>query len=168
MPFGLHINADWLLNISRSGLREIEDNPWQRDIVNRIADVLARFLDWTANTLSEPQAAKAAFMALSPPSFQVGGLERILAENRWQLRFRDRLTHAAVIPVWIEEVGALGFAKPCDTVVPPSPLANAFKKQPELQPAILLKGPVLREDVFGPGALKLLRQIGLLTVMTPS
>ena len=46
LPFGLHINADWLLNISRSGLREIEDNPWQRDIVDRIADILACYLDW--------------------------------------------------------------------------------------------------------------------------
>ncbi len=38
LPFGLHINADWLMNISRTGLREIEDNPWQRDIVQRVAD----------------------------------------------------------------------------------------------------------------------------------
>ena len=27
LPFGLHINADWLLNISRTGLGEIEDRP---------------------------------------------------------------------------------------------------------------------------------------------
>ena len=68
LPFGLHINADWLLNISRTGLREIGDNSWQRDIADRIADVLASFLRWVARTCSEPEAASAAFAALAAPS----------------------------------------------------------------------------------------------------
>ncbi len=168
LPFGLHINADWLLNISRSGLREIEENSWQRDIVDRIADILVQFLNWTADTITECKAARAAFACLSLPSLESGGLESLLAKENWLSRLRDRLMHAAVFPVWTEKVDAFGFAKASDTLVPPSPLAMAFRRHPELRPAVLLKGPVLREDVFGPGALKLLRQIGLLTVMTPA
>ena len=167
LPFGLHINADWLLNISRSGLREIEDNPWQRDIVDRIADILARFLDWSADTLAEPAAVKAAFKGLTPPLTEAGGLETLLAEESWLSRLRDRLEDAAVFPVWTEETGTLAFAKPGDTLVPPAPLAKAFRKQPQLRPAVLLKGSVLMDDVLGPNALKLLRRIGLLAEMSP-
>ena len=105
LPFGLHINADWLLNISRSDLREIEDNPWQRDIVERIADILARFLDWSADTLTKPDAATAAFKALTPPLSEAGGLEALLAEESWLSRLLDRLKDAAVFPVWTEESG---------------------------------------------------------------
>ena len=168
LPFGLHINADWLLNISRSGLRDIEANPWQRDIVDRIADVLANFVGWIARTLSQPEAAAAAFKALALPSPEAGGLETLLAEERWLSRLRDdRLEDAAVFPVWAEEIGTLAFAKPGDTLVPPVPLAKAFRKQPELRPAALLKGSVLMDDVLGPNALKLLRRIGLLAEMSP-
>ena len=167
LPFGLHINADWLLNISRSGLPEIKENPWQRDIVDRIADVLASFLGWVARSFSEPAAAKAAFAALALPSPEDGGLEAILAENRWLSRLRAQLEDAAVLPVWTEKTGALAFAKPGDAIVPPVLLAKAFAEQPALQPAVLLKGPVLMREVLGSGARKLLDRAGLLAEMSP-
>ena len=167
LPFCLHVNADWLLNISRSGLREIEDNPWQRDIVDRIADVLASFLDWTARTFSEPAPAQAAFEALAPPSPEAGGIEALLAEERWLSRLRTLLEDAAVLPVWTEETDALTFAKPSNAILPPPPLAKAFKEQPALRPAVLLKGPVVMDEVLGSGARDLLDQADLLAEMSP-
>ena len=162
LPFGLHINADWLLNISRTGLREIGDNPWQRDIADRIADVLASFLRWVARTCSEPEAASAAFAALAAPSQQVGSLEAILAEPRWLSRLRDQLEDSKVVPVWTEG-GALSFAVPHEVIVPPPALAAAFERQPALRPAALLKGPVLVRHVLGSGGRELMVSTGLLT-----
>ena len=167
LPFGLHINADWLLNISRSGLREIEDNPWQRDIVDKVADILVNFLKWSAETYAQPNAAKAAFKALAQPSSEAGGLESLLAEDRWLSRLRDRIEDATVFPVWTEETGTLAYAKPGDVLVPPEPLANAFRKEPELLPTVLLRGRVLMNDVLGPNAFGLLSRIGLLAEMAP-
>ena len=167
LPFGLHVNADWLLNISRNGLKEIEDNPWQREIVDQIADVLASFLGWVARTCSEPVAAKAAFAALAPPSPEEDGLEALLAEGRWLSRLRTRLEDAAVLPVWTEETDALVYAKPSDAVLPPPPLAKAFQEQPALRPAVLLKAPVLMDEVLGSGACDLLCQTSLLVEMSP-
>ena len=167
LPFGLHINADWLLNISRSGLREIEDNPWQRDIVDKVADILVNFLEWSADTHTQPDAAKAAFKALAQPSSEAGGLESLLAEERWLSRLRDRIEDAAVLPVWTEETGTLAYAKPGDVLVPPEPLANAFRKEPELRPTVLLRGRVLMNDVLGPNAFGLLSRIGFLAEMSP-
>ena len=167
LPFGVHINADWLLNISRSGLREIEDNPWQRGIVDCIADVLANFLRWTARTFSERAAAKAAFKVLAPPSPGAGGLEALFAEERWLSKLRTRLEDATVLPVWTEETDVLAFAKPGDAILPPPPLAQAFEERPALRPAVLLKGPVLIDEVLGSGARKLLHQAGLLAELSP-
>ncbi len=168
LPFGLHINADWLLNISRTGLREIEENPWQRDIADRIADVLAGFLKWVARSRLYSDAAGKAFSALAlPSSDDANRLEMLLAEDRWLSRLRDRLEDAAVIPAWIKQVGSWTFAKPSEIVVPPAPLAEAFKQQPALQPAVLMKGFVLRGEVLGTNAYELLKRIGLLTEMSP-
>ena len=167
LPFGFHINADWLLNISRSGLREIEDNPWQRVIVERIADVLASFLEWIAQTFSEPASAQAAFAALALPSPEAGGLEALFAKDHWLSRLRSRIEHAAVLPVWYNETDSLAFATPSDAILPPRPLAKVFKEQPALRPAVLLNGPVVMDKVLGSGARVLLKQADLLAEMSP-
>ena len=167
LPFGLHINADWLLNISRSGLKEIEDNPWQCDIADRIADVLASFLRWAALTLSESTPAKAAFAALAPPSPDAHGLEALFTEERWLSRLRTRLEDVAVLPVWADEADALAFAKPGDAILPPRALAKAFQEQSALRPAVLLGGPVVMDEVLGSDARNLLHQTNLLAEMSP-
>ena len=167
LPFDLHIHADWLPTISRTGLPEIEDNAWQREIVDRIADVLASFLCWVAHTFSGRAAAKAAFAVLKPPSPDASGLEALLADEHWLSRLPALLEDAAVLPVWTEETGDLAFVKPGDAIVPPTPLADAFEEQPDLRPAVLLKGPVLMREVLGDSAYKLLSQAGLLAEMSP-
>ena len=169
LPFGLHIHADWLVNISRTGLREIEENAWQQDIADRIADVLARFLKWVARPGSTAGAAKQAFSALDCPSSDgTNGLEMLLAEERWLSRLRSKLKDATVLPVWTEPSGSWTFAKASETIVPPLVLRKAFAKRPALQPAVLMKGYVLRGEILGPNAYKLLKQAGLLAVISPS
>ena len=167
LPFGLHVNADWLLNISRSDLRGIGDNAWQRSIVNEIAEILARLLEWSANRHFDPDSAKSAFKILKQPSPDAGGLEALLAEERWLSTLRERLEESPAFPVWTDVIGKLAYARPNDTAVPPAPLAQAFRKEPGLQPAVLLKAHVLRDDVLGRHGIALLQQIGLLTGMTP-
>ena len=167
LPIGLHINADWLLNISRSGLREIEANPWQRDIVNGIADVVASFLGWTARNCCGPVSARAAFAALAPPSAEAGGIEALLADDRWLARLRAGIEGKAVLPVWAEDVRGLAFATPGEAIVAPRPMAEAFEEQPALRPALLLSGPVVMDDVLGDGARELLKRAGVLAEMSP-
>ena len=167
LPFRLHINADWLLNISRTGLGEIEDDPWQRDIADQIADVLVGFLRWVAQTFSEFRAAETAYRVLALPSQESGGLEAILAEPPWLERLRHLVEDEAVMPVWIDGSNALSFTTTRDAVVPPTPLARAFEQEPELRPATLLKGPVLASHLLGSGGRKLLHSAGLLQEMSP-
>lgn len=168
LPFGLHVNADWLLNVSRSGIREIEDNAWQREIANRVADVLTMFLGWVSRTFSEPAAIQAAFEGLAPPSPDRSVIEAFFAEEGWRSRLRDLLENAAVFPVWTGEAGRLEFVKPGDAIVPPVPLAEAFAEEPDLRPSILLKGPVLMEKLLGSDALDLMEQVGLLAEISPA
>ena len=165
LPFRIHVNADWLLNISRMGLGEIE-NAWQREIVDRIADVLGCLLDWVSRACSEPDTIKAGFAVLASPASEAVGIEAILAEEPWLSRLRDALKDAAVFPVWTERSSAIAFARPDETLVPPTPLADAFEEEPALEPGLLMNGPVLARAVLGSGAAGLLRRIRLLRTMT--
>lgn len=167
LPFGLHINADWLLNVSRTGLKEVDDNPWQRDIVRRVADVVARFLLWVAATQSEPDGVRAAFEALAAPSQDAGRLEALFADERWLSRLHDRLEEAAVVPAWSTNRGSLRFVMPAEAVHPPVALAKALEGEVDLVPAILLGGPVLARPVLGRGGRELLERAGLLEKLAP-
>ena len=167
LPFGLHINADWLLNISRSGLREIEDNPWQRDIVDRIADILARFLNWSADTLAEPAAVKAAFKGLTPPLTEAGGLETLLAEESC---YRGCATALRMLRCFLFGPRRLGRWRSRSRAIPLFRLRPWRRRSGSNRSCgrqFLLKGSVLMDDVLGPNALKLLRRIGLLAEMSP-
>jgi len=46
LPLGMHIQADWLLSISRTSLIDATNNPWHDDIVNQIPGLLTEFLLW--------------------------------------------------------------------------------------------------------------------------
>ena len=167
LAFGLHINADWLLNISRTGLKEIDDSPWQRDIVLRVADVVARFLLWVAARQLEPEAVRAAFKALGTSSQDAGRLDGLFAAESWLSRLHDLLEEAAVVPTWATSPGSLAFVTPAEAVHPPAALANTLEGDVDLSPAILLGGPVLARPVIGRGGRDLLEKAGLLKKMAP-
>jgi hypothetical protein len=96
VPFGIHVNADWLLNISRTDLRDVEDNAWQREIADRIAEMLASFLRWVARSCSHKEKSTAAFRALALPKRDgQGRLEALLAEATWLKRLKDLVQDAA-------------------------------------------------------------------------
>jgi len=168
LPFGLHINADWLLNMSRTGLRDVEADPWQQEIVDRIADVLTSFLRWVSRRCTDPDAAQAAFATLQLPSADgESRLEALLAEGRWLRLLGSQLSDSSVFPVWTAQHGTLGFAGANETIFPPEALAEAFESTPALRPADLLHGPVLATEVLGSGARRLLTASGLIQDMTP-
>ena len=168
LPFGIHINADWLLNISRTGLQEIENNLWQRELVDHIADVLARFLVWSAETYSDPSEATASFDTLAAPDREEGGLEILLSEDRWLVRLKKLLVNSAVLPVWTEKRAQLEYAAPIDAIVPPDPLAKAFEEMPDILPEILLNRAVVNLEILGTGARKLMEKANLLVEIGPS
>ncbi len=166
LPIGLHVHADWLLNISRTGLREIEDNPWQRDIVDRIADVVGSFLQWVAGACRDRESGSAAFAALRQANADTGNrLEALLASGRWKERLRSKIEDAAVLPAWTEDLIQLRYVKPIEVIVPPAELAEAISEEPTLNPAVLLRGPVLAQEILGLGARELLADIGVLPEM---
>lgn len=169
VPFGLHINADWLLNISRRGLREIGENQWQEEIIDHISDVVVSFVRWVSRTCSHPEHARAAFRALSVPSSDGGdSLESQLSRDRWLRRLRSQLKNMSPFPVLEDHTNRLGFTTASEVVVPPRPLLKALEQRPGLLPRALMKGPVLARKALGPGARSLFERLDLLSPMEPS
>lgn len=170
LPFGLHVHADWFVNISRRALPDVGDsseNAWQYEIVERIADVLASHLAWLADAFQDPSAVRAAFGVFRAQDGGTGGLREVLESDRWRHRLRKRLEYACVFPVW-QDGNEVAFARGRDTGVPPQQLLSAFAKQPALRPHVLLRSPVLRADLLRRDALRFFRELGSLREMSCS
>jgi hypothetical protein len=169
LPFGIHVNADWLLNISRTGLRDVEDDPWQREIADCIADVLARFLAWVGQACTQREAAQSAYSALAlPKSEGHGPLEGLLADGKWLATLAAHLEDVECVPQWTERDALVSFSKPAEVLLPPKPFTDAFSEEPALDPAALFKARILDRELVGKEGLELFQALGLLQEMTPS
>lgn len=49
-PLGLHVQADWLLVVSRRELMQIEGNEWHEEILGQVPALLRNFLAWLVAT----------------------------------------------------------------------------------------------------------------------
>ena len=166
VPFGLHVNADWLVTISRRGLPELEDNEWQNEIVDRIGDVVAMFLRWlSARHRADPAALRAGFSALHVPAeSDEGPISRRINSDQWKLRLRRSLMDCEILPGF--ETGNLRLRRPGETALPP-PAFFALTDDPDARPDLLFGGAVVSADVMSRGGMEYIRWLGLADPLTP-
>ncbi len=48
-PTGFHIQADWLVNVDRQRLRDIDGNAWQEEILAQVPNLIGLLLEWLAS-----------------------------------------------------------------------------------------------------------------------
>ena len=166
VPLGLHLHADWLLNISRTGFREIEDNEWQSEIADHIADLVAVCLRWGARSFSGVDAVRALFRALRPAKSSAGP-ESLLARKEWRSRLRAKLEDESVIPVWTADPERVVFRRPSEVSVMPPPLDEVASDCAGFRPDALFGRPVLRRDLLDSEAFALLDEAQVLRPLSP-
>lgn len=166
VPLGLHLHADWLLNISRTGFREIEDNEWQSEIADHIADLVAVCLRWGARAFSGADAVRALFRALRPAKSSTGP-ESLLARKEWRSRLRAKLEDESVIPVRTADPERVVFRRPSEVAVMPPPLDEVASDCEGFRPDALFERPVLRRDLLDSGAFALLDEAQALRPLSP-
>ena len=166
IPLGLHINADWLVTISRRGLPELEDNQWQNEIVDQIADVLASFLAWLGTRHSEPRVLRAGFRAVrAPAATEAGPIVRRMNSDEWKRRLQERLEDLECLPGF--EGGRLQLRRPADTVLVPRELEQ-LADNPDALPEVLFGGPTISAEVMSRKGSDFVRWLGVVPVLTPT
>ncbi|MDG4563286.1 MAG: DUF3883 domain-containing protein [Candidatus Competibacter sp.] len=74
VPFGFHLQADWLVNVDRQNLRDVVGDPWQMAIVNQIPALIGQLLEWLANASEEVR--RHGYPALCHPALDDGLLAK--------------------------------------------------------------------------------------------
>ena len=56
--FGMHFQAPWIVDISRGRLSDIENSPWQQEILFYLKDLLFQYCEWISHQVTEYETTK--------------------------------------------------------------------------------------------------------------
>ena len=151
-PFGFHLQADWLVEIHRQHIREVDGNPWQEAIVRRVPDLVHQLLVWLA---SESDAVRSrGYRALCDPAMDDGPLAEPLGALKHD--FVTTLAGAPIVPV--HGVSPRRFRTPEQVARLPLPFRDTFGLQ--WRPDLLFGLDLMDETCLGRPASGFARWLG--------
>ena len=143
LPFGFHLQADWLVNADRGVLREVTGNSWQEAIVRQLPDIVLTILSWYANM--PVYAIPRSYDVLCNPTTGDGPLAQGISALHSE--FRRRLSRSEIAP--IHGAGEKRFISPERVARIPAGFQRNFRNRPEWRPDLLFGRPVLDEGALG-------------------
>lgn len=159
LPLGLHVDAEWLLALTRREPMRLDGDAWHEDILDQLPTLLHEFTGWiasredlTAEDRSQALEALPDFADESPPG-------RWLLQDRVKGRLRDLLAGTPFLPGMPDQDGSVRLA-PTEARFLPEPLSRGLE-DPAVRPAQLFGRKVASSRLLGPRAQSCLRALGL-------
>ena len=151
-PFGFDLQADWLVNIGRQEIREVDGNPWQEAIVRQVPDLVHQLLIWL--TGQQGAGHSYGYRAVCEPSEDDGPLAQPLRALKHD--FITTLADAAVVPV--HGVHPRQFRTPNQVARLPFPFHDSFGSR--WRPDLLFGVDLMDETFLGKRAAGFARWLG--------
>lgn len=159
IPFGIHVQADWLLDLSRRGLQKIAGDPWQTSILGEIPGLLSDVLCWVA---AQPAAAMRAGLRVLNEATSFEHFDDANLANQFKEQVAGALGDLRFLP---SHGGAL--ASPKDAWALPEPLALVFNGRPDRRCELLTGGGILDGGAIHPRTISFLKWIDLYGEIRP-
>ncbi len=144
LPFGFHLQADWLVDLDRQNLRPVEGDAWQEAIMRQVPELVRQLLLWLKE---EPeQARERGYRALSDPTKDDGPLSSPLRHLRDD--FIGAIGEIKIVPI---HAGAddSGYCAPFSATRLPGRFRDDFGRQPRWRPDLLFDRELANERVLG-------------------
>ncbi len=154
VPFGFHLQADWLVDLDRQNLRPIEENAWQQAIVRQVPELVRQILVWLKK---QPEESKeAGYRLLADPTKDDAPLSDAL--GHFQEDFTRALGDLSVVPIHGTEPG--GYSSLSRAVRLPRGFREDFGRRPDWRPDLLFDRELVQEGVLGKRGVDFLRWLG--------
>jgi hypothetical protein len=159
VPLGLHVQADWLLVTSRREIMEVKTNEWHREILARIAQLVASYLSWITGLGAVPERQLTECYAVLPDWSDTDGVfTSYLQDPEFRDGLREALSSLPVVPVRTAE--GTRFTTPDQTRLLPAVLRSF--DDPLYLPWLLFGDAILSATILGSRTLDSLSALGLL------
>ena len=154
IPFGFHLQADWLVNLERQSLRAIRGDPWQEAIVQQVPMLVREILLWLKE--ESESAMSRGYRILSNPTRLEGEVSDVLGALRGD--FIRLLGDLKIVPVLRPETRR--FSTPRDIVRLPGRFLSEFGKRPAWRPDLLFDRDLMDEALLGSRAVQFANWLG--------
>ena len=142
VPFGFHLQADWLVDVDRQSLREVDGDPWQEAIVREVPEIVRQVLLWLRG--ASHAGMQQGYRAFRDPSTDDGLLSKPFRNLRDDLI--RTLADQKVVPV--HGPGSRRFRTPEDVARLPGRFLVDFGRRPQWRPDLLFGRDLMDEDLL--------------------
>jgi hypothetical protein len=161
-PLGLHVQADWLLVVSRRELMQIEGNEWHEEILCQIPILLKDFLAWLVETpWPENSEWNLGFDALPGKFSGEREPDAWFEGDIFRASLVDCLIDLPFLPVPSGQGNSVSFITPRQGYQLPRSLANLFEDDGPSH-RVLFGDRVFSSAMLGDRALRYLNDLALL------
>ena len=154
IPFGFHLQADWLVNLDRQTLRSITGDPWQEAIVQQVPKLVREVLLWLKEECDSVRSR--GYPILCDPT----GVEGEFSDAFGALRcdFIRTLKNLKIVPTHAAETRR--FSEPQSVVRLPGRFLTEFGKRPAWRPDLLFERDLMDEGLLGSRAVQFATWLG--------
>ena len=154
VPFGFHLQADWLVDVDRQSLRDVDGDPWQEAIVRQVPEIVRQLLLWLRDT--SDAGVKQGYRALRDPTADDGFLSKPLQKLRDD--FSRILADQPVVPIYGS--GLRRFRVPQAVARLPGRFLDDFGRRPFWRPELLFGRDLMDEDLLTNSAIRFALWLG--------
>lgn len=154
VPFGFHLQADWLVDLDRQNLRPIEENAWQQTIVRQVPELVRQILVWLKK---QPEESKErGYRLLADPTKVDDPLSEAL--GHLQQDFAHAISDLNVVP--IHGGTTRSYCTLAASARLPGQFRDDFSRRPEWRPDLLFDRELVQERMLGRRGVDFLRWLG--------
>lgn len=164
VPFGFHIQADWLVDVTRQGLRDIQGDAWQGDIIRLLPGLFLEVLRWLQ--CCDGDGRRSGYSFLCDPRDSGATQAAVFTAPAFQEELRGVLAAAGVLPA-VSPAGEPGFCAPAETRRLPPRFRELFLTRPSWRPDLLFGQAVLDEVSLGQRGMAFVDWMGWGTLIEP-
>ncbi len=147
LPIGVHIQADWLLVISRQEIMQMEGNEWHKCILRQIPRLLRYYLAWVVSDQCGGNWEK-GYDAL-PGSYRADNeLDRWFESSEFRDSLTQEINDLEFLPVPSLDESVIEFRAPSNSRTLPRPLAETFDK-PQMKLQLLFGDQIISTWFLG-------------------
>lgn len=165
LPIGLHVQADWLLVVSRQEIMQIEGNEWHEEILLQIPRLLRHYLEWVVSEETGDNWER-GYNAL-PDKYRLDSeTDRWFNRAEFHDRLRGELENLPFLPVLSEDDSTVDFITPQNARFLPDALAIIFADDSSRQ-TLLFGSHVVSRNLLGKRALQCVSSLKLIGELSP-
>ncbi len=162
-PLGLHVQADWLLVVTRREMMQMEGNQWHEEILQQIPRLIRYYLQWFVKHTSSERGWNKGYDALpgtpvpdlpSDPWFGSSQFVDAVKAELEQLEFLPALQNGRIV-----------FIAPTAARFLPKPFARELES-PESRPDVLFGNRIISNRTLGTRAKQCLDNLNLVTELS--